>query len=181
MDNTNPNDVPAVTEVGNSGEETIFVESPAHQAQRAGTKFDPEFVTDRLEALEAEKDRREAQDLQHPENSLKDLVSTLDPIELQHLRDKTGQLYNNSGPGNEFLEKAIRAVWEEHYLNHQSLPDKDDLFIVWFSKTLGNWKALVGQKSSTNYFEVTFDGAKNRAYVDRYSKLSNTVVDGNVL
>lgn len=51
----------------------------------------------------------------------------------------------------------------------------DDLYIVWFSKVLQNWKAMV---STTNpgdglYFEVTYNGDKEATYVDTYIKVSN--------
>lgn len=54
----------------------------------------------------------------------------------------------------------------------------DELYIVWFSKTLQNWKALVSTTRPGDglYFEVTFSGDKNEAYVDTYYKLQNSVI-----
>lgn len=53
----------------------------------------------------------------------------------------------------------------------------DDFYVVWFSKTLGNWKALVSTDVvDGHYFEVTHNGAKNETYVDWYTKQSNAVV-----
>lgn len=51
----------------------------------------------------------------------------------------------------------------------------DDLRIVWFSKTLDNWKALVCTVFPGDglYFEVTHNGAKEETYVDTYIKISN--------
>jgi len=55
--------------------------------------------------------------------------------------------------------------------------EEDNVYVVWFAYTLGNWKALC---SSTlpdgRYYEVTFSAAKNEAYVDTYIKLDNQVV-----
>ncbi len=53
----------------------------------------------------------------------------------------------------------------------------DNVYVVWFCKTLQNWKALL----STNlpdgmYYEVTYDGDKNEMYVDCYKKWENFVV-----
>ena len=50
----------------------------------------------------------------------------------------------------------------------------DDVYIVWFSKTLQHFKALL----STNvldgmYYEFTFNGDKNEAYLDAYKKWEN--------
>jgi len=53
----------------------------------------------------------------------------------------------------------------------------DDVFIVWFCKTLQNWKALVSTTVSDGmYYEVTFNGCKNEAYVDAYKKWENVKV-----
>lgn len=54
-----------------------------------------------------------------------------------------------------------------------------DMYIVWFSKTLQNWKALVSTdkiKSDDpigSYVEVTYNGYKNEAYCDLYKKQRN--------
>ena len=50
----------------------------------------------------------------------------------------------------------------------------DNVFVVWFCKTLQNWKALV----STNlpdgmYYEVTYNGDKKEVYLDAYKKFVN--------
>lgn len=52
----------------------------------------------------------------------------------------------------------------------------DQVFLVWFSKTLKNWKALVGTTLDDNfYYEVTHNGEKNETYVDVYDKIDNVV------
>lgn len=63
----------------------------------------------------------------------------------------------NSGDGNNYLTE-------------------DDLYVVWFCKTLGNWKALVSTDEVPGlYLEVTYNGAKRETYVDRYAKTENRV------
>lgn len=53
-----------------------------------------------------------------------------------------------------------------------------DVYVVWFCSTLQNWKALVSTNVLDNaYYEVTYDGEKNRTYVDRYVKEINVTVD----
>jgi Family of unknown function (DUF6275) len=51
----------------------------------------------------------------------------------------------------------------------------DDIYIVWFCKTLQNWKALLSTDSIDTgiYFEVTYNGDKNELYFDHYSKVLN--------
>jgi hypothetical protein len=50
-------------------------------------------------------------------------------------------------------------------------------YIVWFTKTLDNWKALV---SSTlpdgRHYEVTYNGVKKETYIDTYVKVDNLCV-----
>lgn len=49
-----------------------------------------------------------------------------------------------------------------------------DVYVVWFSKTLQNWKALVSSTlSDGRYYEVTYNGDKEETYVDTYVKVDN--------
>lgn len=51
---------------------------------------------------------------------------------------------------------------------------EDDVYIVWFSKTLQNFKALVSTAVSDGmYYEITYDGDKNELYLDAYKKWEN--------
>lgn len=53
----------------------------------------------------------------------------------------------------------------------------DDFYVVWFSKTLQNWKALISTDiEHGRYWEVTHNGDKHETYVDAYRKEKNTVV-----
>ena len=50
----------------------------------------------------------------------------------------------------------------------------DQIYIVWFSKTLQNWKALVSTTIPDGmYYEVTYNGDKKEAYIDAYKKFDN--------
>jgi len=52
-----------------------------------------------------------------------------------------------------------------------------DVFIVWFSKTLQNWKALVSTTVNDGmYYEITHNGDKDETYVDVYKKWENFTV-----
>ena len=55
----------------------------------------------------------------------------------------------------------------------------DDVYIVWWSKTLQNWKALVSTTVSDGMeYEVTYNGDKQETYIDAYKKWKNKrVVD----
>lgn len=51
---------------------------------------------------------------------------------------------------------------------------EDNVYIVWFSKTLQNFKALVSTAVSDGmYYEITYNGDKNELYLDAYKKWEN--------
>lgn len=55
-------------------------------------------------------------------------------------------------------------------------PD-EDVYVVWFCKTLQNWKALLSTTVSDGmYYEVTYNGEKAETYIDAYKKFDNVVV-----
>jgi hypothetical protein len=79
---------------------------------------------------------------------------------------------------NAMTNKAKKAVVE--YFN--SRVDRTDnvtiteeqVFIVWFCKTLQNWKAMVSTTISDGmYYEVTYNGDKKEMYLDAYKKWEN--------
>lgn len=78
-------------------------------------------------------------------------------------------------------EKARRIVMN-YFNDHVDVTDKkqitmDDVFVVWFSKTLQNWKCLVSTTVSDGmYYEVTHNGDKGETYVDVYKKWENLCV-----
>lgn len=54
---------------------------------------------------------------------------------------------------------------------------EDNVYIVWFSKTLQNWKALVSTTVSDGmYYEVTHNGDKKETYLDVYKKWENKCI-----
>ena len=54
----------------------------------------------------------------------------------------------------------------------------DDVFVVWYSKTLQNAKALLSTNVSDGmYYELTYNGDKNELYLDAYKKWENKKYD----
>lgn len=54
----------------------------------------------------------------------------------------------------------------------------DNVFVVWFCKTLQNWKALVSTTLPDGmYYEVTYNGDKKEVYLDAYKKFENRKID----
>lgn len=53
----------------------------------------------------------------------------------------------------------------------------DDIYVVWFTKTLQNWKALISTSLPDGmYYEVTYNGDKRETYLDAYKKFDNVCV-----
>lgn len=53
----------------------------------------------------------------------------------------------------------------------------DEVYLVWFTKTLQNWKALVSTTLPDGmYYEVTYNGDKRETYIDAYKKFDNVCV-----
>ena len=75
---------------------------------------------------------------------------------------------------------AVVAWYNEH--NAPATIGMEDVYIVWFCKTLQNWKALAGTHHSDGmYYEITFDGDKDCAYVYAYKKWQNVQMSGHEL
>lgn len=81
-----------------------------------------------------------------------------------------------------YQEKAKKIVID-YYNEHVEKTDnkkltESEVFIVWFSKTLQNWKALVSTTISDGmYYEVTHNGDKKETYLDAYKKWENVCVN----
>ena len=80
---------------------------------------------------------------------------------------------------NAFLNKAKNLV-VDHFNQNQKINtiiDMDDVYVVWFCKTLQNWKALVSTTvPDGKYYEVTYNGDKKEAYLDVYVKQDNVCI-----
>lgn len=74
--------------------------------------------------------------------------------------------------------KFLVHMWVKDHLektDKTKLKD-EDVYVVWFSKTLQNWKALISTTLPDGmYYEVTFNGDKQEAYLDAYKKFDNVV------
>lgn len=57
----------------------------------------------------------------------------------------------------------------------------DDVYVVWFSKTLSNWKALVSTTLPDGmYYEITHNGNTHDTYLDAYKKFENICYNSNL-
>ena len=85
---------------------------------------------------------------------------------------------------SEFINTAVEAV-VKYFNSEVEVTDEDgritdnDVYVVWFCKTLQNYKALLSTTVSDGmYYEFTWNGDKNEGYLDAYKKWKNVVYKG---
>ena len=67
---------------------------------------------------------------------------------------------------NEHLDKTDNVVLAS-----------EDVYVVWFCKTLQNVKALLSTPISDGmYYEITYNGDKDEYYFDAYKKFENKLI-----
>lgn len=75
------------------------------------------------------------------------------------------------------MDKTAIKLVEDYVVKHLDKSDSQPLFtifIVWKCKILQNWKYLISTSLPNGmYYELTFDGDKNRWYLDAYKKFDN--------
>jgi Family of unknown function (DUF6275) len=91
-------------------------------------------------------------------------------------------LLTPTSPAEGFQEKARRLVFE-YIKAHLEKTDThvafgpDEVYVVWFAKTLQNWKALVSTTLPDGmYYEVTYNGDLGQTYIDAYKKFDNVCI-----
>ena len=79
-------------------------------------------------------------------------------------------------------QEYARALVCDYFNYHRDVTDSskltiDDVYVVWFSYTLGNWKCLVSTTVSDGmYYEVTHNATKGETYLDAYKKWDNVCI-----
>lgn len=85
---------------------------------------------------------------------------------------------------NQFIPKAKQLV-ANYTKDHTDITDgpsrlisADEVYVVWYAKTLQNAKALLSTPLPDGmYYEVTLNGDKNEIYFDAYKKFENIKVE----
>lgn len=84
---------------------------------------------------------------------------------------------------NEAMLKKAKQLVVNYYNSRVEITDdfeitEENVFIVWFCKTLQNWKALVSTTVSDGmYYEITHNGDKQETYLDAYKKWENVKIE----
>ena len=80
------------------------------------------------------------------------------------------------------MQELAKQIVVDYFNSNVDNTDKveitvSDVYVVWFCKTLQNWKAMVSTNVSDGmYYEITHNGDKNETYVDVYKKWENYCV-----
>ena len=78
---------------------------------------------------------------------------------------------------DEKVLKLVRDYVIEHLDKSDEIP-QFEVFTVWKSKILQNWKYLVSTTLPDGmYYELTYDGDKKRWYLDAYKKFDNKCIE----
>jgi len=76
-----------------------------------------------------------------------------------------------------FEERAVLLVGDYLESNSPVVINRDQIRVVWFCKTLQNWKAMVAHLAPGGmFFEVTHNGDKKETYIDVYLKSQNVCI-----
>lgn len=76
----------------------------------------------------------------------------------------------------EFSKNVVRNYVINHLDKSDTVPNFD-VYIVWYCKTLQNWKALLSTTLLDGmYYEFTLNGDKDEAYLDAYKKWDNNYI-----
>ena len=79
----------------------------------------------------------------------------------------------------QFCKKQVVNYTNEHLDKTDGKTiTEDDVFIVWLCKTLQNNKALLSTTLFDGmYYEITYNGDKDEAYIDAYKKWENYKIE----
>lgn len=81
------------------------------------------------------------------------------------------------------FETAINAVIDYYNITSELSADisyitKDDVCVVWFCKTLQNFKVMLATPLIDSiFYEFTYNGDNKEAYLDVYDKMDNKVIE----
>jgi len=86
---------------------------------------------------------------------------------------------------NNFMINKCKELVKDYYnrnlvtqenLEKEQIKD-EEIYVVWFCKTLQNFKALVStDKADTRYYEITYNGNAKEYYLDCYTKQFNCAI-----
>ena len=78
----------------------------------------------------------------------------------------------------ELVKKTVADYTNEHLDKSDGKQiGTEDVYVVWYCKTLQNWKALASTTMFDGmYYEITINGDKQELYLDAYNKFENRAI-----
>ena len=77
------------------------------------------------------------------------------------------------------MDQEALMIVEDYVMRHldKSIDEPEfEVYTVWKAKILQNWKYLISTSMPDGmYYEMTYDGDKERWYMDVYQKIENIV------
>ena len=82
-----------------------------------------------------------------------------------------------------FCKKQVANYTNDHLdKTDNKVITEDDVFVVWLCKTLQNNKALLSTTLFDGmYYEVTYNGDNDEAYIDAYKKWENYKIEDVII
>ena len=79
----------------------------------------------------------------------------------------------------EEAKKIVKDYAKEHLdKSDENNSEEFDVYIVWQSKALQNWKFMISTSLRDGmYYELTYNGDKKEWYLDAYKKFENRVIN----
>ena len=77
------------------------------------------------------------------------------------------------------MQEKAKQIVVDYFNSNADVTDgkqitTDDVYVVWFCKTLQNWKVLASTNITDGmYYEITHNGDKDETYVDVYKRWDN--------
>lgn len=72
------------------------------------------------------------------------------------------------------VKESVRDYVNEYLDIHIT---EDDIYLVWYCKSIQNWKALATTALyDGRYYELTLNGDKNEMYLDAYRKIDKEII-----
>lgn len=105
-------------------------------------------------------------------------------VSIQNVDEETKPVVTPSGPAyteNHMLKAKLLVM--KYFNDNVEKTDgfkliEEQVYIVWWTYILGGWKALISTTITDGmYYEVTYDKAKRRTYIDAYKKFANITVE----
>lgn len=78
----------------------------------------------------------------------------------------------------ELVKKTVADYTNEHLDKTDGKQiGTEDVYVVWYCKTLQNWKALASTTMFDGmYYEIAINGDKQELYLDAYKKFENRAI-----